>query len=415
MAQKLKGVINYGNRGPKGNRGPEGEKGDTGPQGIQGIQGERGPQGIQGIQGETGPQGPQGPQGLKGEKGDTGATGPQGPKGDKGDKGETGAAFTYDMFTPEQLAGLTGPKGDKGDTGPQGPKGDTGAQGPQGERGEQGIQGIQGPKGDTGEQGPQGIQGVQGEKGDTGPQGPIGETGPQGPKGNDGSIVSVSSTGTATNEVKYITIDGVESKIGSDVPTNFVTTDTAQTITGNKTFDYCNLTFVAGGDSEDEITLYAGNDTISTSVFVNNGYGEGTKLVKSGLEIIYDQGADRTDCVYTLPTRYSGTREILTAPTSTNYEFNSNYIQINSNSPYEYTQLSAKPVFRAAETSSSLTNSTAVRIEYHELNMSLYNVNGSLIGTYQYTLPEQSGTMVVATPPSSTGTYVLKCINGTYT
>ena len=137
--------------------------------------------------------------------------------------------------------------------------------------------------------------------------------------------------------------------------------------------------------------------------------------MNSGLERIYDQGADRTDCVYTLPTRYNGTREILTAPTSTNYEFNSNYIQINSNSPYEYTQLSAKPVFRVAETSSSLTNSTAVRIEYHELNMSLYNVNGSLIGNYSYTLPEQSGTMVVATPPSSTGTYVLKCINGTYT
>ena len=382
MTQKLKGVINYGNRGPKGDTGATGPQG---PQGIQGIQGERGPQGLRG---EQGPVGQTGPRGL---------TGPQGPQGPQGE------------------VGPQGPKGDKGATGPQGPKGDTGAQGPQGERGEQGIQGIQGPKGETGEQGPQGIQGVQGEKGDTGPQGPIGETGPQGPKGNDGSIVSVSSTGTATNEVKYITIDGVESKIGSDVPTNFVTTDTAQTITGNKTFDYCNLTFVAGGDSADEITLYAGNDTISTSVFVNNGNGEGTKLVNSGLERIYDHGADRTDCVYTLPIRYNGTREILTAPTSTNYEFNSNYIQINSNSPYEYTQLSAKPVFRVAETSSSLTNSTAVRIEYHELNMSLYNVNGSLIGTYRYTLPEQAGTMVVATPPSSTGTYVLKCINGTYT
>ena len=413
MAQKLIGVINYGNRGPKGNRGHQGEKGDTGPQGIQG---ERGPQGIQGIQGETGPQGIQGETGngiasttlnsdytltitytdgtsttttsIRGAQGPQGIQGLQGPAGADGEQGPKGDAFTYADFTPEQLEALRGPKG------------------------EQGIQGIQGPQGIQGERGP---QGPQGETGATGPQGPIGETGPQGPKGNDGSIVSVSSTGTATNEVKYITIDGVESKIGSDVPTNFVTTDTAQTITGNKTFDYCNLTFVAGGDSEDEITLYAGNDTISTSVFVNSGNGEGTKLVKSGLERIYDQGADRTDCVYTLPIRYNGTREILTAPTSTNYEFNSNYIQINSNSPYEYTQLSAKPVFRVAETSSSLTNSTAVRIEYHELNMSLYNVNGSLIGTYSYTLPEQAGTMVVATPPSSTGTYVLKCINGTYT
>ena len=52
--------------------------------------------------------------------------GPQGPKGDKGDP------FTYEDFTPEQLAALVGPKGDKGDqgeTGAQGPKGDTGENG----------------------------------------------------------------------------------------------------------------------------------------------------------------------------------------------------------------------------------------------------------------------------------------------
>lgn len=33
--------------------------------------------------------------------------------GDTGEKGDTGDAFTYDDFTPEQLAGL---KGDTGDT-----------------------------------------------------------------------------------------------------------------------------------------------------------------------------------------------------------------------------------------------------------------------------------------------------------
>lgn len=36
-----------------------------------------------------------------------------GPKGDKGDKGEP---FTYNDFTPEQLAALTGPKGEDGKT-----------------------------------------------------------------------------------------------------------------------------------------------------------------------------------------------------------------------------------------------------------------------------------------------------------
>ena len=48
----------------------------------------------------------------------------------KGEKGDKGDAFTYEDFTPEQLAALKGEKGDKGDTGPQGP------QGPQGPAGE---------------------------------------------------------------------------------------------------------------------------------------------------------------------------------------------------------------------------------------------------------------------------------------
>ena len=77
--------------------------------------------GEKGDKGDAGPQGPQGPQGLQGIQGEIG---PQGPKGDKGD------AFTYEDFTPEQLAALKGDKGDKGDAGPQGP------QGPQGPAGE---------------------------------------------------------------------------------------------------------------------------------------------------------------------------------------------------------------------------------------------------------------------------------------
>lgn len=43
---------------------------------------------------------------IKGDKGDTG---PQGPKGDKGDKGD---AFTYDDFTPQQIADLKQPATD---------------------------------------------------------------------------------------------------------------------------------------------------------------------------------------------------------------------------------------------------------------------------------------------------------------
>ena len=78
---------------------------------------------------------------VKGEKGDTGSQGPQGPKGD---------AFTFEDFTPEQLASLKGPKGDTGAQGLKGDKGDTGAQGPQGEKGDTGPQGPQGEKGDRG-------------------------------------------------------------------------------------------------------------------------------------------------------------------------------------------------------------------------------------------------------------------------
>ena len=65
--------------------------------------------------------------GPKGEKGDTGA---QGLKGDKGD------AFTFEDFTPEQLASL---KGEKGDTGAQGLKGDKGDKGGKGDKGDPGT------------------------------------------------------------------------------------------------------------------------------------------------------------------------------------------------------------------------------------------------------------------------------------
>ena len=66
------------------------------------------------------------------------SVGPPGPQGEKGDP------FTYDDFTPAQLAALKGEKGDKGDKGDPGP---AGPQGPQGETG------PQGPKGDPGEAG----------------------------------------------------------------------------------------------------------------------------------------------------------------------------------------------------------------------------------------------------------------------
>ena len=89
-------------------KGDKGDKGDTGEQGLKGDPGD------------------QGPKGDKGEKGDTGEQGPQGIQGPKGDKGDT---FTYEDFTPEQLASLKGEKGDTGEQGPQGPAGANGQDG----------------------------------------------------------------------------------------------------------------------------------------------------------------------------------------------------------------------------------------------------------------------------------------------
>ena len=191
-----------------GIQGPPGPQGEQGPQGPQGEPGMAGPQGERGPQGEQGEPGPIGPKGDKGDTGETGATGPQGPKGDKGDP------FTYSDFTEEQLAALTGPQG------PQGPQGPVGAKGETGETGQIGPQGPQGIKGDpftyedftpeqlaalTGPQGPQGEPGAQGPTGPTGPQGPQGEQGeigpqglqgPQGPKGDTGSQGAKGETGT---------------------------------------------------------------------------------------------------------------------------------------------------------------------------------------------------------------------------
>ena len=131
-------------------------------------------------------------QGIKGEKGDKGDRGEQGLQGDKGEKGD---AFTYEDFTPEQLASLKGDKGDDGVTphiGSNGnwfigntdtnihAQGEKGEQGQKGDKGDQGIQGIQGIKGDKGEQGLQGEQGVQGIQGEQGQKGDKGDKGDSG-------------------------------------------------------------------------------------------------------------------------------------------------------------------------------------------------------------------------------------------
>lgn len=82
-------------------------------------------------------------------------------------KGDKGDPFTYEDFTPEQLAALIGPKGDMG------PQGEIGPAGPQGKIG---PKGDIGPKGEKGDIGPQGEVGPKGEKGDKGPKGAKGDS-----------------------------------------------------------------------------------------------------------------------------------------------------------------------------------------------------------------------------------------------
>ena len=76
-----------------------------------------------------------------------GDTGEQGKQGEKGERGEKGDPFTFDDFTPEQLAALKGEKGEKGDTGAPGEKGE------RGDKGEPGAKGDKGDKGDKGNDG----------------------------------------------------------------------------------------------------------------------------------------------------------------------------------------------------------------------------------------------------------------------
>ena len=148
--------IPAGATGAQGPQGPKGDKGDAGAAFTYDMFTEDQLASLKGEKGETGAAGAQGPKGDKGDAGDAGADGkdgitPQLKTSDtsiqssvdegktwtdlislsalKGPKGDTGAAFTYDMFTKDQLASLKGEKGDKGDAGAQGPKGDKGADG----------------------------------------------------------------------------------------------------------------------------------------------------------------------------------------------------------------------------------------------------------------------------------------------
>ena len=147
---------------------------------------------------------------------------------------------------PQGLQGIRGAQGVKGDRGFDG----VGSNGAQGARGAQGVAGNNGLS-ITGSQGMRGAQGARGDKGDngssiTGPQGVRGSQGPKGDRGNDGSSITGpqgvqgarGATGTGTNGNQGARgAQGVKGDIGPTPSTsNFVTTNTQQSITARKTF-----------------------------------------------------------------------------------------------------------------------------------------------------------------------------------
>ena len=109
----------------------KGEKGDKGETGQQVVKGDTGDTGSSGFSPIVNVDHSTGQIVITTEDGSTTISfdelkGDTGPQGVKGDTGNTGDAFTFDDFTPEQLASLKGATGDTGAIGSKGDKGDKG-------------------------------------------------------------------------------------------------------------------------------------------------------------------------------------------------------------------------------------------------------------------------------------------------
>ena len=193
--------------GPTGSTGPSGPTGPTGATGPSGATGPRGDPGQDGVDGI----------GTPGSPGSTGATGPSGPPSTvPGPSGATGPASTQ--------PGPPGPPGSTGATGPSGPSGATGpASTVPGGPGGPGSTGATGPRGATGATGPPGSPSTV-----SGPPGaPSIVPGPPGPPGPPSTVL------------------GPPGPPGPPPDTSqFVTTNTTQSISGTKTFS---TTVTAGG------------------------------------------------------------------------------------------------------------------------------------------------------------------------
>lgn len=306
-----------GDTGPQGPQGLKGDTGDQGPIGPEGPQGIQGPRGLQGEQGEPGPQGPKGDTGATGPKGDKGDTGPQGIQGPKGDKGDVGPEGP---IGPQGPQGLKGDKGDTGPEGPEGPQGPQGLQGPKGIQGPKGDTGPQGPKGDTGAtgaaftydmftqeqlealRGPQGIQGPKGDQGERGPRGQAGIQGPEGPagpKGDPGDPASISVNGTTYNRDTsgLITLPNYPTSLKNPYSLTF----------GSKTYDGSSAKTITASDLEaltsqytthlyattasGTANAYTTNDNTYLRLFDDSTARDSIKITGGGVASVYSDGS----------------------------------------------------------------------------------------------------------------------------
>ena len=145
-----------------------------------------------------------------------------GPKGDKGD------AFTYDDFTPEQLAAL------KGADGKDGVDGQNGKDGVDGQNGQDGKDGVDGKDGKDGENGKSAFeiaveggyvgteaQWIESLKGANGKDGKDGADGQNGADGKDGATPEIGDNGNwfingTDTGVKAAGVNGVDGQNGVD-------------------------------------------------------------------------------------------------------------------------------------------------------------------------------------------------------
>ena len=222
--------------------------------------------------------------------------------------------------------------------------------------------------GDTGvhAEGPQGPTGATGATGATGPQGPTG------PAGADGLTTQIEVNGTTyTQSSGKITLPDYPT-----VPSNYVTTDTNQTITGRKEFranyNYFGNVFTGNGImlGGEDIRVWTGGSEVSMLTFPRN---------KSGT----------LACLNDIPT-VSGTNDGTNWTTIT---IGSDTYDIPATASVDWSDITNKPTFATVATSGSyndLTDKPTIPAAVSGTNDGT-NWTSLTIGSDTYNIPSGGG------------------------